>query len=301
MDKKLLLRSPKFQVLSVVSGLLLILAIHAKSTSNSYIEQGGALNSTSFGFTQTSVQADDNKDTLANDIDYPLNQEPQNQIITSNDLCDLPCWMNIHPGETTEAVVRELADSLPDRFDQFECHRFFTGYTQCNWVDRVTHLLGRVEIPHDVAVYVALFPLENADLEIILGLQVPTLDTQPDKIVTPFSPGNIKLRDATQLLGNPDSYSGILLTIHDQRLLSLNLFYEREGLVVEIDAIPFSEDYIVDYKHCQIEITPDLIVSGLYFVELGITDEAMNSYAPLVFNGRQAWSGFGIVNLVLCR
>lgn len=72
-------------------------------------------------------------------------------------------------------------------------------------------------------------------------------------------------------------------------------------IVVEIDAIPFSEDYIVDYEHCQIEITPDLIVSGLYFVELGITDEAMNSYAPLVFNGRQAWSGFGIMNLALCR
>lgn len=305
MDKMLLtfrlLRSPKLYALFVTLSLMLIVAIYVESISHSYIERGMEMNSTSFGFTQPSVQTSDNKDTLANDVNYPLNQESHSQIITSNNLCDLPCWMNVHPGETTEATFRKLADSLPDRFDQFECHTFPTGGTQCNWVDNVTHLLGGAEIRHDVVVYLTLTPLKNADLEIVLGLQVPMLDIPPDKIVAPFSPGNIKLRDATQLLGTPDSYSGVLLTIHDQRSLSLSLFYESEGLVVAVNAVPFNEEYLVDYEHCQIEITPDLIVSGLYFMEIGITDEAMNSYAPLVFNERQAWPGFGIVNLALCR
>jgi hypothetical protein len=112
---------------------------------------------------------------------------------------------------------------------------------------------------------------------------------------------DLSVKSVFQLLDSPDSYIAQVF-IGETFLFNLYLFYEEEGVVINLRDVPFNPPDSAFSPTCEVNVTSDEPIREIYLVEPGSTEEIMESlfYEIAVPDAPQAWVGLGQVKLTSC-
>lgn len=158
--------------------------------------------------------------------------------------CSAPCWLGIVPGVSTESDFTAIVETTPSaRFDDMKSRAYGLRFVQYTWRDRVAHSLMSLKLENDSASHVSI-------------------QTEPD----------ITLQSAFEVLGAPQTYASFA-SIGEQPRISLYLFYESEGIVIET-FIPQSEIPIID---CHFDLPPSTTIDQFYLIQPATAQEALDS------------------------
>ena len=166
-----------------------------------------------------------------------LSQEEEQRFLFE-DGCELPCWSNLIPGQSTDAdVLQQLPEiasysqAKQTRYHTYPSVRFDkdTRTTIRWWYDSVKYV-NRIDIDDSMLTSIVIYPQISFDLE-----------------------------DVLVAYGDPSSYSIISLFDYsfDRLSISLSLYYPEMGLIVVFDV------YDDVGKATIIEVSSD--VEGKYF------------------------------------
>lgn len=216
-------------------------------------------------------------------ISGPLNG--LTKLLRSGDDCVAPCWQGLEPGISTRSDFDALVAAWPEnRLEEKRCDSLGGTWYYCRWVDGDEGLLIDAIFEKEVISYFHFVPGAG------------------DNLAAPFVIGELTLGDAFEVMGSPDSYSAGVWRGHGGGQLELSLYYEREGIIVNHGTSPYETDDSAFPPICEVEITPDMPVRELYFLEPNNINEDINKTLriPLLYEAMQSWPGFGTVKLTGC-
>lgn len=228
----------------------------------------------------------------------PLSTEEKlHHIIASSPDCTAPCWKGITPGETTQSDLRTLVDAAPEQFVDYSRSVYGSSNTvgrlewkgppygrphiTYSWDDldtdtrvHVHYLVGGAE---DTVAYILFSQLQGVQLE------------------------NVLVEDILTILGSPDAYEAAAPEAYGFSL-SIRLFYERKGIVVEfITADPPPGPH--PWTTCQVTLEPDMPIR---FLTLAKPDSAFSTLETIdqFFNPdiqvTEAWPDSNVLKLEPC-
>lgn len=200
---------------------------------------------------------------------------PGNQletILQSAPGCNAPCWRGITPGSSTEGDFLTVVDAAsPPEF--YNLRRSASprgaGYV---WQNRTLNLASALLIRNE---------------------KVTSISFQPENELT--------LDSIFQFLNAPNAYTAHI-SPGEAFLFDSYLFYEQEGVVVNVRIVPFNTPVSALKPVCEVSLTADVAARAIYLLQPGAVTKMIEvlSGVMAVPGESRPWTGLGTIKLTSC-
>lgn len=191
------------------------------------------------------------------------------ELLQSNSNCNVPCWQDISPNNSTDEDVEQMLLGLTEEeLKSYQRTEMNPDFVQYSWYNEKQGLVVGISLFRGVVDFIWLVPTTSKlvpfDLSFLTPLPQRVDGNQPPPNESVYT---YKLADIFEVVGEPSEYSALLSRdFHGTKFLTLSLFYQS-GLIV--DNVYFEDEIsnfdFDDGNSCNIAISSDWSVQRLYF------------------------------------